>query len=101
MKKEKLLSYILHYSVRQQKQWALKTNAKNVLYFLFWWLYRQISNKRRTKSQNLNTSRLVLQLVAFSKPLKPGVKSRMKMLLEQHRQPMLQLSTSDKQQIYC
>ena len=32
----------------------------------------------RTKSQNLDVSRLVLQL-SLSNPLKPGVKSRMKM----------------------
>ena len=40
--------------------------------------YRKISNIRRTKSQNLNDSRLVLQL-SVPNPLKPGVKSRMKM----------------------
>ena len=40
--------------------------------------YRQISNIRRTKSQNLNVSRLVLQLSLYSR-LKPGVRSRMKM----------------------
>ena len=32
-------------------------------------------------------------------PLKPGVKSRMKMQLEQHRQAMLQLYLSDQQLI--
>ena len=40
--------------------------------------YRKITNIRRTKSQNLNDSRLVLQL-SLSNPLKPGLKSRMKM----------------------
>ena len=40
--------------------------------------YRQISNVRRTKSQQLNVSRLILQL-SSPYPLKPGVKSRMKM----------------------
>ena len=43
--------------------------------------YRKTINTRRTKSQNIsniNDSRLVLQL-ALSNPLKPGVKSRMKM----------------------
>ena len=40
--------------------------------------YRQTSNIRRIKSQNLNISRLVLPL-SLSNPLKPGVKSRMKM----------------------
>ena len=40
--------------------------------------YRKISNIRRTKSQNLNDSHLVLQL-SLPNPIKPGVKSRMKM----------------------
>ena len=40
--------------------------------------YRQISNISRTKSQNLNVSRHVLQL-SLRNLLKPGVKSRMKM----------------------
>ena len=40
--------------------------------------YRQISNIRYTKSQNLNVSRLVLQLSLYGL-LKSGVKSRMKM----------------------
>ena len=41
-------------------------------------IYRQFSNKSRTQSQNINVSRLVLQL-SLSNPLKPGVKLRMKM----------------------
>ena len=40
--------------------------------------YRKISNISRTKSQNLNDSRIVLQL-SLPNPLKSGVKSRMKM----------------------
>ena len=40
--------------------------------------YRQVFNIRRTKSQNLNISRLALQL-SSSNLLKPGVKLRMKM----------------------
>ena len=40
--------------------------------------YRKISNIRRTKSPNLNVSRLFLQL-SLPNPMKPGVKSRMKM----------------------
>ena len=40
--------------------------------------YRKVSNIRRTKSQNLNASRLILQL-SLPNPLKPGVKLRMKM----------------------
>ena len=43
--------------------------------------YRQTSQISRTKSQNLNLSRLVLRL-SLPNPLKPGVKSRMKMELE-------------------
>ena len=38
----------------------------------------KISKIRHNKSQNLNDSRLVLQL-SLSNPLKPGVKSKMKM----------------------
>ena len=40
--------------------------------------YRKISNIRRTQNQNLNDSRLIMQL-PLPNPLKPGVKSRMKM----------------------
>ena len=40
--------------------------------------YRKTSCINRTKSQNLNVSYLVLQLSLLN-PLKPGVKSRMKM----------------------
>ena len=40
--------------------------------------YRKISNIRRTKLQNLNDRRLVLQL-PFDNPFKPCVKLRMKM----------------------
>ena len=62
-------------------------------------IYHQISYTSRIKSQNLNVSRLVLQL-SFPNPLKPGVKSRMRLSLEQRRQAMLQLHRSD-QQLYC
>ena len=48
------------------------------------------------KSPNLNVSRLILQM-SLSNPLKPGVKLRRKMKLEQRRQAMLQLHLSDKQ----
>ena len=44
----------------------------------FMYEYRKISNIRRTKSPKLNVSRLVLQLL-LPNPMKPGVKSRMKM----------------------
>ena len=62
-------------------------------------IYCKISNIRCTKSQHLNVSHLVLQLSLLN-PLKPGVKSRMKMYLEQRRQSMLQLHLSD-QKFYC
>ena len=64
-----------------------------------WYLmiYSQTSNIRCTKSQYLNVSPLVLQL-ALPNPLKPGVKSGMKMKLRQ--QVMLKLHLSD-QQFYC
>ena len=58
--------------------------------------YRQFSNMRRTKSQNLNVSRLVLHL-SLPNPLKPCVKSRMKMQLQQRRQAMLQIHLNDHQ----
>ena len=41
-------------------------------------IYRKISNIRRTPNQNLIDSRLIMQL-PLPNPLKPGVKSRMKM----------------------
>ena len=40
--------------------------------------YRQVSNIRRTKSQHLKDSRTVLR-PSLPNPLKPDVKSRMKM----------------------
>ena len=46
---------------------------------------REISNIRGTKTLELNDSRLVVQL-SLPNPLKPGVKSRMKMWLVQRRQ---------------
>ena len=57
---------------------------------------QSISNIRRTKSQSITVSRLVLHL---SSPnlLKPCVKSKMKMQLEQRRQALLQLHLSDQQ----
>ena len=58
--------------------------------------YRQASNTRRIKSQNLNVSRVALQL-SLAKPLKPAVKSSMKMSVEQRRQAMFHLHLSDQQ----
>ena len=54
---------------------------------------RQVSNTRHTKSQHLKDYRTVLRL-SLPNPLKPDVKSRMKM------SGMLQLHLSD-QQFYC
>ena len=61
--------------------------------------YRQVSNIRRTKSQHFKDSRIVLRL-SLTNPLKPDVKSRMKMQLEQRRQAMLQLHLNNRQ-FYC
>ena len=57
-------------------------------------IHRQTSDGR-TKSKDLNVSRLVLQL-SLPNPLKLGVKSRMKMCLEQRRQALLQLYPNDQ-----
>ena len=54
-------------------------------------IFRQTSDISRTKSQNCNVCRLILQL-SLSILLKPSVKSRMTMHLEQCWQAMLQLS---------
>ena len=59
----------------------------------------KISIPRHTKSQNWNDSHLILHLPLHN-PLKPGVKSRMKIKLEQRRQAMFQLHLSDPQ-FYC
>ena len=54
------------------------------------WIYRQTSNIRGTKSQNLNVSRFSWQL-SLRNLLKPGVKS-----FTECRQAMLQLYLSNK-----
>ena len=58
--------------------------------------YSQTSNISRTKSQNLNVYRLVLQL-SLPNSSKPGVQWRMKMLLEHRPQAMLQLHLISQQ----
>ena len=55
------------------KNWGSPTRASRIEND-----YRKISNIRRTKSPNLNVSRLVLQL-PLPNPMKLGFKSRMKM----------------------
>ena len=82
-----------------QRQWTWPLQQKQKFQSCAIILYRQISNIRRTNSQTLNVSRLVLQL-SLPNPLKSGIKSRMKMYLEERRQAMLQLHMSD-QQCYC
>ena len=56
--------------------------------------YLQTSNIRHNKYKNLKVSRLVLQL-SLPNPLKPGVRSRMGVFLEQRRQVLLQQHLSD------
>ena len=50
---------------------------------------------RYTKAQNLNVSRLILQL-SLRNLLKPGVRLKMKTKLEQSRQALLQLHLNDR-----
>ena len=61
--------------------------------------YCQVSNISHTKSQHLQDYRTVLWL-SLPNPLKPDVKSRMKMYLEQRRQAMFQLHLTHWQ-FYC
>ena len=72
---------------------------RNQHWFMAWYRTGKISNIRRTESPNLNVSRLALQL-SLCNILKPGVRARMKMQLEQRRQAMLQLHLSDQQFSY-
>ena len=60
--------------------------------------YHQTSNTGRTRYKTLHVSRLVLQL-SLSNPFKRGIKSRMKMQLEQRRQAMPQKHLGDQQLI--
>ena len=66
---------------------------------LLYWRLLKADDYHHTKSHNLNVSCLSLQLFLCNL-LKPVVKSRMKMWLEQRRQGILQLHLSD-QQFYC
>ena len=69
--------------------------------FTVQYVYRQTSNIRRTKSQKLNVSCLVLQL-SLPNPLSQVLSQewRLKMKLELRRQAIHQLHLSD-QQFYC
>ena len=64
----------VYIDIQQQMGWVLGNTSP----FLKYPNYRQVSNRRRTKSQHLKDSRTVLQL-SLPYPLKPDVKSRMKM----------------------
>ena len=61
--------------------------------------YRQTSNIRRIKSQNLSVSRFVLRL-SLPNPLKPGVKSQIENETVVEATALLQIHLSD-QQFYC
>ena len=68
-------------SVRENAPIETELVQVNILIFPFllnYLTYRKVSNIRHTKCQNLNDSRLVLQL-SVPNPLKPSVKSIMKM----------------------
>ena len=54
---------------------SMKNRGHNAMNYIN---YRQVSNIRRTKFQNLNVSRFVLQL-SLPNPLKSDAESRMKM----------------------
>ena len=77
------MSYAIHFGVISQNMLKMSIHDMNL----------------NITSQNSTDSRLVLQL-SLPNQLKPGVKSRMKMYLEQRRQAMLQLHLSD-QHMYC
>ena len=68
---------MVYFQLTSQKQGYLTVSDGTLI--LYWNVYyRQVSNTRRTKSQPLNDSPTVLRL-SLPNPLKPDVKSRMKM----------------------
>ena len=83
----------------QIQKCTLQENALANISAISFICYRKTSSISRAKSQNLNVSCILLQLSLLN-PLKPGVKLRMKMQLEQRWQAMLQLHLS-YQQFYC
>ena len=93
-----LLVDSLHKGPVMQKAETSWCGAVN-MYTYFCTMYCLTSNIRHTTFQNLNVSCLVL-LLSLTNPLKQGVKSRMKMQLEQRWQAMLQLHLSS-QQLHC
>ena len=93
--KDDLKRYRAHYDVTVMRSWcAAVPVATN------WTMPSPIPRAIHFGVQvQMDISRLVLQL-SLPYPLKPGVKSRMKMYLEQRRQAMLQIHLSDEQ-FYC
>ena len=61
---------------QEDRRWGWKERI-----FAVFEIYRKISNISRTKSRNLNDSRLGLPMSLFNQ-LKPGIKSKMTMWLE-------------------
>ena len=56
----------------------MNVQGADVIHLRCYAIYRNVSNIRRTKSQNLSVSRPVLQLFLHNL-LKPCIKSKMKM----------------------
>ena len=88
-----LLSHLLWIMARRQSWFNVFTD---VVMCLQRNKYCKTSSINRTKSPKPHGSRLVLQLSLLD-PLTSEAESRMKMLLEKHRQAMLQLRLSDQQ----
>ena len=78
---------------QRSASYILMPHAVSITAYVY--VYHQSTNKGRPKFQNLNVSRLVLQL-SLPNPMKPGVKSRVNMELEQRWQAMFKLHLSDQ-----
>ena len=107
-----ILSQILWHSFQQvqftiiQYQFRSLYGAKQAIsqYRNHWWhsLLADLLSNLYYQSRQLTKRKCSLSPLAFvlPNPLKSGIKSRLKILLEQHRQALLQLHKSD-QQFYC
>ena len=73
-------TFIPWWGCLRSRAWTHTESCQLQQIMIFQWFcgYHKVSNIRRTKSQNLNDPRLILQM-SLPNPLKPGVKSRMKM----------------------
>ena len=69
-------------ALRAGDLWQVKSINNHIRFVLHCFFLPLTSNIKCTEYQNLNVSRLVLH-VSLSNLLKPGITSRMKMLLEQ------------------